>query len=469
MTPPTAANQPSSRFDRLNPLDLMFLAIEREDWPCHFGGLAVLDGAALLDNSRRVRLDEMVERLDRRVATMSQLRRRLLYAGLGRGRPLWIDDERFDVRDHVFETSVAGPGGDRELLDRAAELCGRLLDRHKPLWELWFLTGLRDGRIGVLLKLHHAVADGMAAVELMASLFDEAADDEVPPALGHEPPPTGQSLAVDNLTVKARRVGRVAGAAAAHPLRAARHLVALVAFAREVLTTTKAPRTSLNQRVRAGIRVEFIRLDLDPVKKAAHERGGKANDVVLELWTGGLRRLLLARGEDLAGKEPVSTVPTSLRPAGDPGRGANELGAISIALPAWEPDAQRRLDLIVARTRTAKLDQHPAAAMGLLAAVTRTPLGPYLATHQRTVNVEVTNVAGPPLPLHLFGAEVRAILPIVGPVGNMGPILCAFSYAGQLFLVVTADARTFLDLDVLMTGMAEDAHVLLGEDAADEG
>ena len=95
-------------------------------------------------------------------------------------------------------------------------------------------------------------------------------------------------------------------------------------------------------------------------------------------------------------------------------------------------------------------------------------LGRYLAAHQRAVNVEVTNVTGPPVPVHLFGARVLAILPIVGPVGNMGPVLCAFSYAGQLFLVVTADAHGFPDLDVLMAGMAADGRALLGSHAGRE-
>jgi len=82
--------------------------------------------------------------------------------------------------------------------------------------------------------------------------------------------------------------------------------------------------------------------------------------------------------------------------------------------------------------------------------------------------VQVTNVAGPPVPVYLFGARVLAILPIVGPVGNMGPVLCAFSYAGQLFLVVTADAHGFPDLDVLMAGMEADGRALLGSHADSE-
>ena len=117
--------------------------------------------------------------------------------------------------------------------------------------------------------------------------------------------------------------------------------------------------------------------------------------------------------------------------------------------------------LFLDRTRDAKAGQHPAAVMGLLAGLSATPLGRYFAAHQRAVNVEVTNVIGPPGPVYLFGARALAILPIVGPVGNVGLILCAFSYAGQLFLVVTADAHGFPDLDVLMAGLETEGRALL--------
>jgi diacylglycerol O-acyltransferase / wax synthase len=133
---------------------------------------------------------------------------------------------------------------------------------------------------------------------------------------------------------------------------------------------------------------------------------------------------------------------------------------MSVLLPVWEPDVGRRLSLIASRTRQAKAGQQAAAAMNFLATLSGTPLGRYFAAHQHAVNVEVTNVIGPPVPVRLFGAPVLAILPIVEPVGNMGPILCAFSYAGQLFLVVTADAHRFPDLEVLIAGMEADARAL---------
>jgi diacylglycerol O-acyltransferase / wax synthase len=460
---------PVSRFARLSSLDLMFLRVESAAWPCHFGGLAVLDGSELLDTTGRLRLDEIAGRVERRLAHMPQLRHRVYFPGLLQGKALWVDDDRFNIHQHVRQTALDPPGGDTELLDAAARICDDLLDRTRPLWELWFLTGLSGGRVGVLLKLHHSVADGIAAVMLMASLFDAepGAREPVVQPWAPQPMPAGSQLLLDNLSIKMARARRGA-LALAHPVRLATDLHVQAGVARRALSPARAPRTSLNRRVQTGRRIRFLRLDLAAVKHAAHAHQGTVNDVVLAIWAGGLRRLLVSRAEQVEQLEPVTTVPTSSRSAGDTGAIDNEFGAMAVPLPVWEADAQRRLNLIAARTREAKAGQHPAAVMGLLARLSATPLGRYLAGHQHAVNVEVTNVTGPPVPVYLFGAPVLAVLPIVEPVGNMGPILCAFSYAGQLFLVVTADAHGFPDLGVLMAGMEADGRVLLGSHAGSE-
>jgi len=454
---------PASRFARLSLLDLMFLEVETAAWPCHFAGLAVLEGPSLFDASGRLRLEEIAEELGRRLVRAPQFRRRIHFPGPLQGRPLWVDDDRFDVCWHVHQTAVDLPGGDAELLVAAARICERLLDRTRPLWELWFLTGLSGGRVGVLLKLHHAVADGSAAVMLMASLFDISPGTPEPVAgsWAPEPLPNGWQLLADNLSAKLGQACRAA-AALAHPLRLAGAVRVHAGVARQALSPARAPRTSLNRRVETGRRIGFLRLSLAAVKQVAHAHQGRVNDVVLTVWTGGLRHLLASRKEPVARLEPITTVPASSRPAGGTEAAGNEFGAMALPLPVWEADADRRLDLIVGRTREAKAGQHPAAVMGVIARLSATPLGRYFAAHQHAVNVEVTNVAGPPVPVSLFGAQVQAILPIVGPVGNLGPVLCAFSYAGQLFLVVTADAHGFPDLDVLMAGMESDGHALLG-------
>ncbi len=451
------------RFARLTPFAFMYLRVENRAWPCHFGGLAVVEGEALLDASGQLRLQEIRDRLDRRLARVPQLRRRVYFPGPFGGRPLWVDDQRFAIEHHVHEAAVRSPGGDAELLEAAAGVYERLLNRRRPLWELWFLTGLSDGRVGVLLKLHHAVADGMAAVAIMGSLFDVEPDahDPVPAPWRPEPIPWRGSLLADNLSTKARTLGRVA-ATLAHPERLMSGARVFALVVRRSLGHQGAPRTSLNRPVRVGRRIGFLRLDLAAMKQAAHAHDGKLNDVVLDLWTGGLRRLLVSRGEPIAGVELTASQAVSLRSSAEPGTVDNQVGTIVLPLPVWEPDAQRRLDLLVDTTRTIKARQRPAAIMNAVVRVSATPIGRYFTLHQRACNVLVTNVPGPPVPMYILGARILDVLPIIELVGNIGLTLCAFSYAGQISLVVTADADAFPDLNVLMAGMERDWYALIG-------
>jgi WS/DGAT/MGAT family acyltransferase len=265
----------------------MFLHLESPDWPGHFGGLAVVEGRALLDSAGELRLQEIRERMNRRLALVPQLRRRLHFPGPWGGDVLWVDDHQFDIEHHVHETTVEAPGGDLQLLDAAARLYGRLLNRRRPLWELWFLNGVSDGLVGVLLKLHHSVADGMASVAIMGSLFDLQADASDPQTArwAPEPVPGQWSLVADNLSNKIRTVGR-AVTMLAHPLRLVRGARGRIQVARQALGEV-APPTSLNQVVRSGRRIRFLRLDLGEIKEAAHAHGAKVNDLVLALWSGG--------------------------------------------------------------------------------------------------------------------------------------------------------------------------------------
>lgn len=452
---------------RLTSLDLMFLRLENPAWPGHVGGLALVEGRPLLNTSGQLRLQEIRERVNRRLAHVPQLRRLHFPGPLG-GRALWVDDHQFDIQHHVHETAVEPPGGELQLLDAAAGLYGKLLDRGHPLWELWFLTGLSDGRVGVLLKLHHSVADGMAAVTIMGSLFDFEADapEPVPEQWVPEPIPGGWSLLADNFSGKIQAAGRAA-AMLTHPLRLVRGARVRMRVARQALGQSNAPRTSLNQVVGPGRRIRFLRLDLAAMKEAAHAHEAKVNDVVLDLWSGGLRQLLLPRAEPTSGVELITNEPVSLRPASGARTIGNQVGFLALPLPVWEPDAQHRLDLIARTTRKAKSEQQPAAMAGFLAASTATPwIGKSYPMHQHTVNVKDTNVIGPPRPVYVLGARIHVILPITRLFGNVGLTLCAFSYAGQISLVVTADATAFPDLDVLMAGMEQDWHALTGSHIA---
>ena len=450
------------RFARLSPTDSMFLHLETGAWPCHFGGLAVLEGGLLLDDSGQLRLKEIREHLDRRVSRVPKLRQRLHDPGPLAGRPLWVADDRFAIEHHVGAAAVAAPGSDAEFLATACSLYDRLLDRSRPLWELWLITGRSDGKVGMLLKLHHSVADGLAVMGILGTLLDLEPDAPEPPPLPWrpEPAPGYWPLLADNLSAKGRALGRGLKTLA-HPWRIARGARSFARMTRRFFGKGGASCTSLNRVVQAGRRLGVLRLNLAEMKQEAHVRAGKVNDVVLALWSGGLRSLLVSRGETVAGAEVLAGQAATLRTSPQAGTIDNRVGTLALRLPLSEADAGRRLETVIAVTRRAKAEQRPAAVMGYLAGLAATPIGRYFSARQRAANVIVTNVMGPPVPVYMLGAEIQEILPIIELVGNIGLTLCAFSYAGRVFMAVTADAGGFPDLEVLMQGMKREWDALI--------
>lgn len=452
------------RITRLSALDRMFLHQETRAWPAHVGGLALLEGGALVDESRQLRLDHVRGRIRCRLTQVPQLRRRLLVPPLLGGAALWVDDARFDIGNHVFGRAVTPPGSETDFLQAAAEIYAEPLDRRRPLWELWFLTGLGDGRVGVLLKLHHSIADGLAVLAIIASLVDFQPDARDPAEERWQPAPMPGtwSLVADNLTCKVQGIGRAA-ASLVHPKQLMSTARLNLRMTRDAFARTAAPNTSLNAVVGTGRRVRFLSLDLAAVKDLAHTHEGKVNDVVLELWTAGLRHLLQSRNESVTGIDLIATMTVSLRsPQGAQTEG-NQLGFVQLPLPVWESDASKRLDLIIGSTRQAKGQQQAAAMASVLATLSTVPIVSYLSSHQRTVNVKVSNVVGSPAPVYLLGCRITDMLPIMRLLGNVGLALCALSYNGQIFLAVTADAAGFPDIETLMEGMRLDWNCLVGE------
>jgi WS/DGAT/MGAT family acyltransferase len=449
------------RIQRLTTVDRMYLHDERPAWPCHFGGLAIVDGGAMKDAAGRLPIEELGGHLARRLAAIPRLRQRMHAPGLLQGGPVWVDDEDFAIERHIHQARVDAPGGDAQLLETAARIYAGLLDRSRPLWELWLISGLSDNRIGILVKIHHAVADGAAAVAIVSSLFDletEEPQRQAPPG-ARAPMPNRRALLADNLTRTSRAVGRLL-AAVRHPRPILESLRMFVLVVRRSAGQQGAPRTSLNGVVRAGRRVRFLRLDLAEMKAVAHVHDGKLNDLVLDLWAGGLRRLLLSRGEPVEGIELKVGQAVSLRAASNREAIDNQTGSIVLPLPIWEADPGRRLHRIVMTTSRSKAIQQPAAIMNAIAALAATPLGAYMNLHQRAVNVIASNVVGPPRPMYMLGGRVLDVLPIIQLVGNVGLTVCAFSYAGSVTLVVTADARGFPDIDELIAGMSADWQAL---------
>src|SRR5215207_1181796 len=291
----------TSGLERLGPLELQVLLWDDFGWSGDIGGLAILDGASLLDDDGNVRIDAVRRRIASKLHLVPRFRQRLYRPRRGLGWPLWVDSASFDVADHVRVHPLRAPADEAQLLLAYEELAQRRLDPTRPLWEMWLLPGLPQGRMGLFLKLHHTIADGVAGVATFGVLLDLATDAGTPVALPPwtpAPVPTSSELLQDNLRRRVEGLDR-ALSSAVHPTGTLRQARAAWPAWREFFAEKRAPRTSLNRPIGAERKLALIRSRLDVAKQIAHAHDAKINDVVLAVVAAGLPELLRGRGEQV--------------------------------------------------------------------------------------------------------------------------------------------------------------------------
>jgi diacylglycerol O-acyltransferase len=440
--------------ERLTASDLFMLLWDDYGWSSDIGGLAILDGTSLLDPDGRLRIEAVRQRLEPRLHLVPRFRQLLYRPRLGLGWPLWVDAPAFDLADHIRVHALGAPADEAQLLAACQELARRRLDPARPLWELWLLPGLPQRRVGALLRLHHAIADGAAAAAAFGALLDLTAEAPTPaaPAWTPSPIPTARELLFDNLRRRRQELDR-GWSGLTHPRRMLRRARAAWPAWREVLTDKPAPGTSLNQPVGTDRRLVIIRGRLDRTKQLAHAHHAKVNDVVLAAVAGGLRQLLASRGEDIQGlmQRAMVTISTHQEQPGQ-ARG-NKPGWMMVPLPLGEPDPVRRLQLIAAETAARKHKPRPEAGSGFFRFLAAQRLWYRQFPRQRSVNLVVSNAPGPPVPLYLAGARLLELFPMMPTMGNLTLVVAAVSYAGQLNLTAVADRDACPDVEVFAQGV----------------
>jgi WS/DGAT/MGAT family acyltransferase len=460
--------------DQLSALDSSFVWFERPEAPAVVGAVSTFEAAPLLDGRGRLRLDDLRERTAARLDALPRLRRRLAVVPYDLGRPAWIDDPDFDIANHVRELRLPPPGDDAALRRAAEDLHGELLPRDRPLWDLTIVTGLDGHRVGLVERIHHALVDGVGGVDLATILMDLEPDAPAVPLRpwSAQPWPSDTELVAASVRQQLGDSARVVGAAARavrHPLRG---LQAAAGLGRGLTAVADdgllAPHTSLNGPLQGGRRLAWVRARLDEVKTAAHRAGGSVNDVMLAVVGGGLRALFLGRGEPLPADLVLKVlVPVSFRTEDEHGALGNRVGAVYAPLPVGVGDPEARLAAIVATMRRLKSRPEARTTEALLGGADVLPAGAAhlisrAVLHQPFVNLVVTNVPGPPVPLYAAGARMLDAFPVVPLGANLTVGVAVLSYDGALTISVTADAGACPDVDVFGEGMERSLAGYLG-------
>jgi WS/DGAT/MGAT family acyltransferase len=421
---------------RLNGMDASFVYGETPSWHMHGGTLFVLDPSTAPGGFDVHRLRALVAA---RAGLLGPFLARLVEVPFGLDRPAWVNDPHLDLGRHIRSIGVPHPGGPRELSALVGDLFALKLERGRPLWEIWFIEGLEDGRVGLLLKVHHSLVDGVRATRLYEVLFD--LDPDAPfsrpgtPEIADERIPSEWEMALralPRLAATPLRAVRTAGHLGRSVLRMARFRgspewpAATFPF--------QAPRTSLNRAITAHRGFAFCSVPLSDVKTIKNAFSVTVNDVVLGVCTGALRRYLADRGE-LPGTPLIAQIPIAVHvdAGGDPTGGAwgNAVAVMGATLPTQLDDPAERLRVIHASTRSAKamhqalgddliLDLADVAPPGILAAGVRAYSRLRLTEHHPPIfNLILSNVQGPSFPLYIAGAQLLANY-VMGPLLDGG-------------------------------------------------
>jgi diacylglycerol O-acyltransferase / wax synthase len=412
-------------------LDGAFLDLDTREAPLHVGWTIRLDGRPpSLGGLRR----HLAARLDR----VPRLRQRLVATTLAGGERRFEDDPAFDIARHVIACALPAPGGVGELRAAAEVLLSAPLDPARPLWRMCAVDGLAGGW-ALVGQVHHALVDGIAAVEVAALLLDA-----VPGALP-DPPSAWRPrrAAPGQAAVDAART-RVTSAAGALRATGARGAPEAGDALRELLRP--APRTGLDRATGPRRRVAFADARLDAMRETGGAHGATVNDVLLAAGSVALGAALRRRGE--AHEELKALVPVSVREtAAELG---NRLSFLVVSLPVAERDAAAALTRIAAQTARAKGSGHAAPVASLAELLALLPrrgraLAARLALRLASFNVIVSNVPGPQAPLYLMGRRVAAIHPAVPIPDGHGLTIGALSYAGRVGIGLYADAGSVPD------------------------
>jgi WS/DGAT/MGAT family acyltransferase len=468
--------------ERMTSADVAFLHRETRTAPQHVGGLAIF-----APRPGGFEYDRLVRLLEERISLAPRYRQKVRMVPAHLAHPLWVDDPTFDITYHVRRSALPRPGSDEQLLEFCARIQSRMLDRSRPLWEMYLVEGLSDGRVAVVTKTHEAMVDERLGVDLMHVILDAAPEPRrtVEALWMPAPEPSSVDLLRDALIDVARRPTLLVDTMR-EAVRDVRSTAAKVgsltggvaSLAHAVVQRPKA--SPLSAELSEQRRISIARTRLDDYRRVRAAFGGTVNDVVLAVISGALRGWLLSRAESL---RPATTVrallPMSVADPADLGgagaaaarsrgvehpalqrRGPGVLAArvrpLLVDLPVGEGDPVLRLAQLryamashAASGRAVGADR--IAELAGFAPPTLHALGARATAGltRRMFNLVVTNVPGPQLPLYASGARMTEMFPILPLAPGQAMSIALSSYDGGMFYGLNGDRDAVPDLNTV--------------------
>jgi diacylglycerol O-acyltransferase len=452
--------------ERLSGLDATFLYIETPKNQLHMTGLLVFDPSTMPGGYS---FERMRQFMGGRLGRSPAFTRKVVRIPFGIAHPVWVEDPDFDLEAHIHRVSCPTPGGARELGDVASEIAGLSLDRNRPLWDMWFVEGLKHGHVALVAKMHHATIDGVSGANLMMHLFDLEPDPA--PFVDEEkaaPPgrvPGDLELFADGVWSRVRRPLLLPGLLAG----TTRGAVELIRRRRRpgspsMATPFTAPPTPFNAAITPHRKVAFTSVSLTDVRAVKDAFSTTVNDVILAVCAGAVRRWLETH-DAAPDRALIAGVPVSTRGDEAADFGANLTSAMFVSLSTDIDDPVERLLAIREATKGAKEEFRAIGADALqdwaefsgprlFGLAMRMYSQMELADrHPPALNFVVSNVPGPPIPLYFAGGRLVSLYPM-GPVfDGMGLNVTVLSYMDQVGFGFVACRELIPDLWDLAEGV----------------
>ncbi|MDG3008786.1 wax ester/triacylglycerol synthase family O-acyltransferase [Rhodococcus sp. D2-41] len=466
---------------RLDGQDAAFYYLETAATPAHIGSLAIFETP-----KGGVDYEDLLALVDARLALVPRYRQKVREVARGLARPVWVDDLDFDLTYHVRRSALPKPGSTEQLTDLVARLSSRLLDRRRPLWEMYLIEGLEGGRFAIFTKSHQVLVDGVAGREIDQVVLDPT---PTPRQLPEEmwmprPEPGTSSLLLgaaaelvtspgEGVELVRHAVGDVAGMLG----RATKLVTGVASILRSA--TNSAPASPLNVQVSNSRRCAVATTRLADYRAIRARYRCSINDVILTVMTGALRNWLISRGEPVQASSTIRVlVPISVYstepgvpdeeqpPAESPAR--PEVSSVLVDLPVGELNPVVRLSQVahamgnepgpvrqVAASSLVRLSGFAPPTMHAMSARVASTMS------RRAFNLVITNAPGPQMPLYVAGAKMVEIYPVAPLLRNQALTVGLTSYDGKVFYGMNGDRDAMPDLDLFPELIRESVEELL--------
>lgn len=448
---------------RLSSLDATFLYFEKKEAPMHIGSVSIFEG--------KIPFKKFVENLNARLPLLPRYRQKVTPDPFNLSHPTWEFDPDFDIKNHVFRINLDSPGSEAELVKLAGSIFTPLMDRSKPLWDVYLVYGLEGKRTAMIARVHHCMVDGISGVELLKVILDVSPDAKPAPVPEPAPPPprpnltrrffdsllSGMQEGMNRFMEFQNGLLNLAQSVAAEPARGAMPGLS------QLLVALAAPASLLpfNRACSGERKLVWGRFSFAEVHAIRAALKGTVNDVVLTVLAGAVARYAELHGQQVAGRNLRVMVPVSLRREEQLGTLGNLVSLLPLEIPLDLGDPLVRFQNINSKTLAMK-SAHAAetfnilaALIGILPASVQAVVGAIATFPLPPVNMVVTNVPGPQAPLYAMGKRMIDYYPYV-PVGYAVGCGCAIlSYHQNLYFGLTSDAQAMPDVESLKTLLEE--------------